>query len=86
MWTHSPEAALQIATGLHRERIARAEQLRLARRGRPSQTTTAPPLRHQPLSRLIIGTGRVGRVAADFARRSTRRHSSVSTPCPTGAC
>ena len=83
MWTHSPEAALQIAAELHRERIARAEQFRLVRRGRESRRSAARRPRHQPFSQFVTGTGRV---AAALARTSTHRPSGVSTPCPTGAC
>ncbi len=84
MWTQSPEAALQIAADLHRERIASAEQFRLVRRARENQVNTAPRTRRQPFSHLLTSTGRAA--AAALARTSTNRRTSVSTPCPTGAC
>ncbi|MAT06671.1 MAG: hypothetical protein CL424_16670 [Acidimicrobiaceae bacterium] len=80
MWTQSPEAALQIATGLHRERIARAEQLRLAR---ASRKVTAPRFSRQPDLQLI---NRIGRAATVLLRRRTERGSTMSVPCPTGTC
>ena len=83
MWTQSPDAALQIATGLHTERIARAEQTRLARLARASRTATAPRPSRRPVPRLIDG---IGRVAATLRRGSTERAGSMSVPCPTGTC
>jgi ParB-like chromosome segregation protein Spo0J len=83
MWTRSPDAALQIATGLHRERIARAEQIRLARRGRESPAATAPQPLHRPFSRLIDS---IGRAAATIRRGSTERGGCMPVPCPTGTC
>jgi hypothetical protein len=79
MWTHSPEAALEIATGLHDERIARAEQLRLARRNRQNRAATAP--QPQPFSRLISS---IGSIASAIRRGGAERDGSTSVPCPTG--
>lgn len=83
MWTQSPDAALQIATGLHRERIARAEQVRLARLARAGRTATAPRSSLQPVPRLI---NNIARAAATIRRGTTERGGSISVPCPTGTC
>lgn len=83
MWTQSPDAALRIATGLHGERIAKAEQIRLARLARASRTATAPRPFRRPVPRLIDG---IGRTAATLRRRSTERTGSMAVPCPTGTC
>jgi hypothetical protein len=81
MWTHSPEAALEIATGLHDERIARAEQLHLARRSRQNRAATAPQPQSQPFSRLI---SRIAGIGSAIRRGGAERDGSTSVPCPTG--
>lgn len=83
MWTQSPDAALQIATGLQRERIARAEQVRLARRARAGRTATAPRSSLQSVPQLITS---IARAAATIRRGSTERGGGISVPCPTGTC
>ena len=81
MWTHSPEAAFEIATGLHGERIARAQQLHLARRSRHNRATAAPPSPSQPDSRLI---SIIGGASSTLRRRRAERGGSAAVPCPTG--
>ncbi len=77
MWTLSPEIAHEIAIGQHRERIAIAEQTRLAR---ASRAATAQQPHHRPLSEAIGGLHRIA------SKGRAERGGSVSVPCPTGAC
>jgi hypothetical protein len=85
MWTQTPEAALEIATGLHRERVARA-QLHLARHRRHDRATTTPPSSSQPFSRLISSifsaASAIRRDGAD--RDGADRDGAIAIPCPTG--
>lgn len=82
MWTQSPDAALQVAAGLHRERLDRAERLRLARRVASSRSGSSRPLRHRLAPSIENGFGRT--VAG--VRRSTERRGAVPVPRPTGTC
>ena len=75
-----PEIAHEMAIGQHRERIAIAEQSRLAR---ASRAATAQQPHHRPLSEAIRG---LHRIASNVHKGRAERGGSVSVPCPMGAC
>lgn len=77
MWAHSPDTILQVATGLHRERIARADAVRTARPARiaASRRRTAGQRWRETVQRGLASL-----------RRDDRHRSVVPSPCPTGTC